>query len=50
MSSKTPHVAGLGVHGVFTAPLITDAIVLIVVIWMMCSEFKKMDQLKAVRN
>lgn len=41
-----PHVAGLGVHGVFTAPLITDAIVLIVVIWMMCSEFKNMDKLK----
>lgn len=42
-----PHVAGLGVHGVFCAPLITDAIVLIVVIYMMCSEFKRMDQLKA---
>ena len=42
-----PHVAGLGVHGVFCAPLITDAVVLIVVIWMMCSEFKRMDQLKA---
>lgn len=42
-----PYVAGLGVHGLFFAPLITDAIVLIVVIWMMCSEFKKMDQLKA---
>ncbi len=42
-----PHIAGLGVHGVFYAPLITDAIVLIVVIWMMCSEFKRMDQLKA---
>lgn len=42
-----PHVAGLGVHGVFCAPLITDAIVLIVVIWMMCSEFKRLDQLKA---
>lgn len=42
-----PHVAGLGVHGVFCAPLITDTIVLIVVIYMMCSEFKRMDQLKA---
>ena len=42
-----PHVAGLGVHGVFCAPLITDAVVLIVVIWMMCREFKRMDQLKA---
>ncbi len=42
-----PYVAGLGVHGVFCAPLITDAVVLIVVIWMMCSEFKRMDQLKA---
>lgn len=42
-----PHVAGLGVHGVFCAPLITDTVVLIVVIWMMCSEFKRMDQLKA---
>lgn len=41
------HVAGLGVHGVFCAPLITDTVVLIVVIWMMCSEFKRMDQLKA---
>ena len=41
-----PHVADLGVHGVFCAPLITDAIVLLVVIWMMCSEFKRMDQLK----
>lgn len=45
-----PHVAGLGVHGVFTAPLITDVIVLIVVIWMMCSEFKRMDQLKAANR
>lgn len=45
-----PHVAGLGVHGVFCAPLITDAIVLIVVIWMMCSEFKRMDQLKAANR
>ena len=42
-----PHMASLGVHGVFCAPFITDAIVLIVVIWMMCSEFKRMDQLKA---
>lgn len=33
-----PHVAGLGVHGVFCAPLITDVVVLIVVIWRMCSE------------
>lgn len=45
-----PHVAGLGVHGVFCAPLITDVIVLIVVIWMMCSEFKRMDQLKAANR
>lgn len=44
-----PRVAGLGVHGVFYAPLITDAIVLIVVIWMMVSEFRKMDTLK-IRN
>lgn len=45
-----PHIAGLGVHGVFCAPLITDAIVLIVVIWMMCSEFKRMDQLKSANG
>lgn len=45
-----PHVAGLGVHGVFCAPLITDVIVLIVVIWMMRSEFKRMDQLKAANR
>ena len=42
-----PHIAGLGVHGVFSAPLVTDAIVLFVVIGMMLSEFKRMDQLKA---
>jgi len=42
-----PYIAGLGVHGVFCAPLITDAIVLIVVIWMTCSEFKRMDYVKA---
>ena len=41
-----PHVAGLGVHGLFCAPLITDIIVLIVVVWMMCSEFRKMDQME----
>lgn len=41
-----PHVAGLGVHGVFLAPLITDTVVFIVVIWMMCSEFKRMDHWK----
>ena len=45
-----PHVAGLGVHGVFCAPLITDVVVLIVVIWMMCSEFRRMDQLKAANR
>lgn len=42
-----PHIANLGVHGVFTAPLVTDVIVLFVVIGMMCSEFKNMDKLKA---
>lgn len=42
-----PHIAGLGVHGAFSAPLVTDAIVLFVVIGMMLSEFKRMDQLKA---
>lgn len=41
-----PHIAGLGVHGVFAAPLITDAIVLIVVIYMMISEFKRMNVMK----
>lgn len=41
-----PHVAGLGVHGVFTAPLITDVIVLAVAVWMIVSEFKRMDTLK----
>lgn len=45
-----PHVAGLGVHGVFCAPLITDVVVLIVVICMMCSEFRRMDQLKAANR
>lgn len=45
-----PHVAGLDVHGVFCAPLITDVVVLIVVIWMMCSEFRRMDQLKAANR
>ena len=45
-----PHVAGLGVHGVFCAPLITDVVVLIVIIWMMCSEFRRMDQLKAANR
>ena len=42
-----PHIANLGVHGVFTAPLVTDVIVFFVVIGMMCSEFKNMDKLKA---
>ncbi|MCJ0405313.1 MATE family efflux transporter [Clostridioides difficile] len=42
-----PHIASLGVHGVFTAPLVTDVIVFFVVIGMMCSEFKNMDKLKA---
>ena len=40
-----PYIADLGVHGVFAAPLITDAIVLIVAIWMLIREFKKMDEL-----
>ncbi len=35
-----------GVHGVFLAPLITDTVVFIVVIWMMCSEFRRMDHWK----
>ncbi|MDD3253876.1 MAG: MATE family efflux transporter, partial [Lachnospiraceae bacterium] len=41
-----PHIANLGVHGVFYAPLITDAIVLLVAIYMLYGEFKRMDQLK----
>ncbi len=36
-----PRVARLGVHGMFCAPLITDAVILIVVVWMVCSEFKR---------
>ena len=37
-----PHVAGLGVHGVFCAPLITDIIVSLAAVYMLYSEFKKM--------
>lgn len=37
-----PHIAGLGVHGVFCAPLITDVVVLFVAIGMLISEFRKM--------
>lgn len=40
-----PHINNLGVHGIFTAPLVTDAIVIIVVIAMMLSEFIKMDKM-----
>ncbi len=39
-----PYVAGLGVHGVFWAPLITDVLGIVVAILMMRSEFKKMNQ------
>lgn len=42
-----PHVANLGVHGVFCAPLITDAVVLLVAIGMLCSEFRAMNRLEA---
>ncbi len=38
-----PHIAELGIHGLFGAPLFTDAIVFIIAIWMMCSEFIKMN-------
>lgn len=37
-----PHVAGLGVHGVFYAPLITDVCVFVVVIYMLNKELKQM--------
>lgn len=49
MAVFLPHIPKLGVHGLFCAPLITDMVVLFVVIWMMCSEFKKMDRLRAER-
>lgn len=45
-----PRIASLGVHGVFFAPLITDAIVFVVAILMLTSEFKKMNQLKVEGN
>lgn len=38
-----PYMANLGVHGVFCAPLITDTVVLFIAIYMLYSEFKKMD-------
>ena len=41
-----PHIAGLGVHGVFAAPLITDVTVFIVAVGMMINEFKQMDALR----
>lgn len=42
-----PRIAGLGVHGVFCAPLVTDAFVLIIAVCMLISEFKKINRLKA---
>ena len=45
VAALMPYVCGLGVHGVFFAPLITDAIVLLVAFWMLIGEFKKMDAL-----
>lgn len=37
----TEQLIAVGVHGMFCAPLITDAVILIVVVWMVCSEFKR---------
>ena len=42
-----PYIAGFGVHGVFSAPLITDVTVFIVAVSMMLTEFRRMDVLKA---
>lgn len=41
-----PHIAGLGIHGIFAAPLATDAVVLLVTVGMLTSEYRKMDGLK----
>lgn len=40
------HIANLDIHGVFTAPLVTDIIVFFVAIGLECSEFKRLDILK----
>lgn len=45
-----PRINNMGVHGIFVAPLITDAIVFVVVIAMLCSEFIKMDKLHNVNT
>lgn len=45
-----PHVAGLGVHGVFCAPLLTDAVVLLIAVGMLVSELKQMNMQKQWKN
>lgn len=45
-----PHVAGLGVHGVFCAPLLTDAVVLLIAVGMLVSELKQMNVQKQWKN
>ena len=39
-----PHIAGLGIHGVFCAPLFTDSIVMIIALCMLYGEFKNMNR------
>lgn len=42
-----PKMGGLGIHGVFTAPALTDGIVFIVSILLVISEFRNLTKLKA---
>ncbi|KAI4452477.1 hypothetical protein C823_007061 [Eubacterium plexicaudatum ASF492] len=42
-----PKMSGLGIHGVFAAPALTDGIVFVVSILLVISEFRNLTKLKA---
>ena len=40
-----PQIGGLGVHGVFLAPAVTDLVILVLAIVMLTGEFRNLSKL-----
>ena len=45
-----PRIGGLGVHGVFLAPAVTDLIILILAVVMLAGEFRNLSNLTVQRQ
>lgn len=41
-----PKIGGLGIHGVFLAPALTDGIIFIVAVLLVISEFRNLTKMK----